>query len=117
VDKIFIRGLLVQARVGITEKERRRKQGVIIDIFIFRDLSEAGTTDDPEKTVSYSQINDYVLDFVANGEFKLLEGLAEGIASILLKNRTVMKVKVRIRKKKYTARPSMGIEITRTPHG
>jgi FolB domain-containing protein len=117
LDKIFIRDLLVQTRVGITEKERRRKQGVIIDIFIFRDLSPAGTTDDPEKTLSYSQINDDVLDYVSNGEFKLLEGMAEGIASILLKNRAVMKVRVKVRKKKYTARPSIGIEITRTPHG
>ncbi len=91
--------------MGITEKERRRKQVVIIDIFVFRNLSEAGTTDDPEKTLNYSQINDDVLDFVSNGEFKLLEGLADGIASILLKNLTVMKVKVRIRKEKVHGSP------------
>ena len=103
--------------MGITENERRRKQAVIIDIFIFRNLSEAGTTDDPEKTLSYSQINDDVLDFVSNGEFKLLEGMADGIASILLKNRTVMKVKVRVRKRKYSVHPSIGIEIVRTRHG
>jgi dihydroneopterin aldolase len=117
VDKIFIKNLAVSCRVGITEKERGRRQAVIVDLYIFRDLKEAGISDDPDKTSSYSEIRENIFDFVSKGEFKLLESIAEGIASLLLGKTIVMKVKVRVRKKRYATSPSIGIEITRTRHG
>ena len=43
---------MVPCRVGITEKERGRRQAVIVDLYIFRDLTEAGISDDPDKTSS-----------------------------------------------------------------
>jgi dihydroneopterin aldolase len=114
LDKIFIKNLFVPVVVGITERERSTKQLVIIDIFVFRDLKEAGTLDDPKRTSSYSKIRNSVFDFVSNNKFKLVEGIAEGTASLLLKNRSITKVKVRVRKEKYANLPSVGIEITRT---
>ena len=117
MDKIFIENLVVPCRVGITEKERGRRQAVIVDLYIFRDLREAGITDDPDKTSSYAEIRENVFDFVSRGELRLLESIAEGIASLLLENTVVMKVKIRVRKKKYAMSPSIGIEIMRTRHG
>jgi 7,8-dihydroneopterin aldolase/epimerase/oxygenase len=117
VDKIFIDNLVIPCRVGITEKERSRRQALLVDLYVFRDLKDAGISDDPEKTSSYSEISENVFSFVSKGEFKLLESIAEGISSLLLKNPLVVKVKVRVRKKKYSSIPSIGIEITRTRHG
>jgi FolB domain-containing protein len=117
MDKIFIENLVVPCRVGITEKERERRQAVIIDLYIFRDLMDAGISDNPGKTSSYTEIREDVFALVSKGEFKLLESLAEAIASLLLENSIVAKVKVRVRKKKYATSPGIGVEITRNQHG
>ena len=116
-DKIFIKNLSVSCRVGIAESERRRRQSVIVDVCIFLDLRGAGISDDLKKTLSYSEIRKNVFDFASKGEFKLLESIAEGIASLLLQNDAATKVNVSVRKKKYATHPSIGIEITRTRHG
>jgi 7,8-dihydroneopterin aldolase/epimerase/oxygenase len=113
LDKIFIKNLIVPVIVGITEKERSTKQLIIVDIYLYRDLKDAGTSDDPKRTLSYSKIRDSVIDFVSSNKFKLVEGVAEGIASLLLKNKAVEKVKVRVRKEKYADHPSIGVEIVR----
>jgi FolB domain-containing protein len=113
VDKIFIKNLEIETTVGITEKERSQRQAVLLDLYVFRDLAIAGATDDPRKTSSYTKIRDSVQTFVSSGEFNLCEGIAEGVASLLLKKPLVKKVKVRVRKKKYSLEPSIGVEITR----
>lgn len=115
-DKIFITNFIVPCLIGITEKERSGKQGVIFDIEVFCNLRVAGISDDPDKTLSYSEIREKIFDFVSKGEFKLLESAAEGIASLLLENAVVTKVNIRVSKKKYAKGPHIGIEITRINH-
>lgn len=116
-DKIFIKNLVVPCKIGILEEERRRKQNVIVDVEIFHELREAGITDDVSKTVSYSEIRQKIFDIVSRGEFRLLESVAQNIASLLLKDSGTRKVKVQVRKKKYSKNPLIGIEITRLQHG
>jgi len=117
MDKIFIENLVVPCHVGLSEAERRRRQVVILDLYIFRDLSEAGKLDDPRKTTSYSEIRNQVFDFVSKGKFQLLEAISEGVASLLLENSSVVKTRVRIRKKKYSTTPKIGVEILRKRNG
>ena len=114
MDKIFIKNLEIETIVGITEKEKANMQTVIVDLYLFRDLASAGTSDDPRKTSSYSKIRDSVQKFVSGGRFNLCEGIAEGTATLLLKNPAVKEVRIRVRKKKYASQPSIGVEITRT---
>jgi len=116
-DRIFVENLVVSCRVGITEKERSRRQAVILDLHIFRDLREAGISDDRGKTSDYAALRESVFELVSRGEFKLLESIAEKVASRLLEGAAVSQVNVKIRKKKYSTSPNIGIEITRTRHG
>lgn len=116
-DKVYIKNLVVPCRVGVSERERSRRQGVIVSVQIFRDLREAGIADDLSKTVSYSEARQEIFDFVSGGEFRLLESVSEGIASLMLGSPEVTKVKVRVGKKKYSKSPSIGVEITRMQHG
>jgi FolB domain-containing protein len=117
LDSIFLRNLVLNAHVGVTQKERKRKQAIVVDLRLFRDLSLAGKNDDPESTTSYSDIRASVSDFISKNDFKLLEGLAEGVASLLLKDPFATKVRVSVRKKKYSVMPSIGVEITRSRNG
>jgi dihydroneopterin aldolase len=54
---------------------------------------------------------------VTDGEFKLLERLAQTVASLILKDSLASQVTVIIKKEKYATKPSMGIEITRDRNG
>ena len=116
-DKIFIKNLVIPCKIGVLEEERSKEQDIIVDLEIFRELREAGITDDIDKTVNYSLIRQKISDAVSTGESRLLETVAQKIASLLLEDTETRKVTVRIRKKKYSQDPLIGIEITRLQHG
>ena len=112
-DKVFIKNLALPCTIGVTKEERNEKQNVIIDIEIFCDLRKAGTTDDLNKSINYAEIQEKVTSAVTGGEFKLLESLAQTIASLILKEPLAFQVTVAVKKEKYGKNPALGIEITR----
>lgn len=117
MDKVFVRNLVVPCKVGVTNEEQLIKQNVIVEIDVFCDLSSAGATDDLSKSISYVEIQEKVNEAVKDGEFKLLESVAETVAALILKNPRTSKVVVSVKKQKYAKEPSMGIEISRERHG
>ncbi|MDA4122577.1 MAG: dihydroneopterin aldolase [Thaumarchaeota archaeon] len=113
-DRIFIDNLRVRCSVGATEKERLTPQDVLIDASLFLDLREAASSNDLEGNVNYKEELQRISGFVSKGRFVLLEGLAEGVASLCLSNPKVQRVRVRVRKGKYSGEPSIGVEVERT---
>ena len=112
-DRIFLEGVRVRCRIGITAKERMEPQEVLIDLSFFMDLSRAGASDNLEETVNYRTALDEISRFASSREFVLLEGLADGLASLAIEAFGVESVRVRVRKAKYSLEPSIGIEIER----
>ena len=112
-DKVFVKNLILPCTIGVLEEERKTKQNIIIDLEIRTDLLNAGIADELVTTISYSEVQEKVTDLVTNGEFKLLESLAESLALLILKNRTAAQVIISVKKEKYGNKPIMGIEITR----
>jgi dihydroneopterin aldolase len=117
LDKVFVKNLVIPCKVGVTEKERAKKQNVVVDLEVFCDLRKAGKADDLSKSVSYSELQEKVTGIVGNGEFKLLESLAEDVASLVLKDSIASRVVVTVKKEKYAKKPILGIEIARDRHG
>jgi FolB domain-containing protein len=117
LDKVFVKNLVVPCKVGVTIEERLKKQNVVFDIEVFCDLSLAGTTDELSKSISYSEIQEKIINSVTRSEFKLLESAAEVVASLILKNPLCSKVTISVKKEKYAKEPMMGIEISRDQHG
>ena len=70
MDKIFVNNLAVSCKVGVTREERAKKQKVIVDIDVFCDLSQAGTMDDLNKSISYSEIHEKITDFTEKAILK-----------------------------------------------
>ena len=105
------------SNVGITEEERLKKQNVIFDIEILCDLSRAGSTDDFDQTIDYYSLKKDIATVVTKNKFKLLESLAEKVASLILKNYRVFSVTLAVKKEKYSQNPVLGIEISRERHG
>ena len=112
-DRIILDRIRLRCRIGISQEERREPQEVILGLTLILALASAGKTEDLADTVNYREALERVTKFVTEGEFILLEGLAEGIASLALDAFRVQRVKVRVRKAKYSNEPRIGIEIER----
>ena len=117
-DRIFIKNLTLLSRIGLTKRERQRKQKVIVDLEIFVDLRDAGRTDDMGRTINYKKILEQAKKIASVREYKLLERLAEDIASNLLETFPADRVEVTLKKAKYSTAPIIGIGISRNrKHG
>lgn len=113
MDRIFIENLRIDCLVGVTEEERRRPQGVVVDLSIFRDLRRGAETGKVGDTLDYREAWRAVSEYASGRRFTLLEGLAEGIAALALGTLGADRVTVRVRKEKYSVEPSVGVEIER----
>jgi dihydroneopterin aldolase len=83
-DRIFLRGLAIECIIGFIEWERRIKQTVVIDLELPVDCRRAARSDEVADTLDYKQVAKRVIAFVSESEFKLVETLAERIATLII---------------------------------
>jgi len=118
MDKIFIRGIAVSARCGVTEQELKVKQKLVIDLDIKRDLSKAYDTDLLEHTIDYSEVTLGIKKIVEEKDYKLLETLANEIAKFVLRQYQPESVSVKVHKPEIASMKlgirDVGVKITRT---
>ncbi|ACV61189.1 dihydroneopterin aldolase [Desulfofarcimen acetoxidans DSM 771] len=115
-DKIILSGLDFYGYHGVLPEEQRLGQKFIIDLELSLSLREAGIKDDPDLTVNYARVFETVREVVVGKPFFLIEALAEAIAFKVLKNFSIEKVLVRVRKPQAPVPgcfEHMAVEITR----
>jgi dihydroneopterin aldolase len=83
VDRISIRDLRVDMRIGVTEEERATPRAIVIAVDIMTDLVSAGESDELTDTVDYHAATVAIATMVRSTEAKLLEHVAERIASLV----------------------------------
>ena len=84
---------------GVFPEENKLGQRFYIDLEMKLDLATAGHSDRLEDTLNYAEIYDVVKRIVEGPPLKLIEALAESIASTLLKTYTdINEVTVRVTK-------------------
>lgn len=98
MDTIFLRDLRVRTIVGIWEWERRMPQEVSIDLDMAADIRRAAATDELADTLDYKAVAKRVQEFVAASRFRLIETMAEEIASLLQGEFGIPWVRVRVHK-------------------
>ena len=98
MDKIIFQGMQFYAYHGVFEEETRLGQKFEVDLELFLDLKKAGQSDCLEDTVNYAQVYQVTKEFVMGTPKKLLESLAENIATKLISSFPLVGVVVRIRK-------------------
>ncbi len=98
MDRVFVRGILVDGHHGSEAAERAEAQPFAVDVELALDLGPAGRSDDLERTADYAAIDREVRRVVATTSFRLLEALAEAIAGALLAGFPADEVAVRIAK-------------------
>lgn len=107
-DRISIRGLLVETRIGVTEKERSRPQDVSIDLDIDVDLGAAGASDDLADTIDYDSLVSEVARLVRASECLLLERLAAQICDLVAAKSRVGGVTVEVTKSDVPVNEEVG---------
>lgn len=118
-DRIVVRDMVFYAYHGVFEAEREIGQRFEVDVELHLDLRGAGQTDDLERTINYVEVYTAIKEIVEEQEFRLIESLAETIASVLLSAYDVEAVVVRVRKPSVPIGGIVGgveVEITRTPN-
>lgn len=97
-DRIFVRDLKVEAKVGVTAEERAAPQTLTINIEIATDLRGAGSSDDISETIDYGEVAMAAAELARSSEVRLLETLAERIAAQISATERVQMVTVEIAK-------------------
>jgi dihydroneopterin aldolase len=97
-QQIHIEQLKVFARVGVPKAERARRQRLILNITLWpmRDLRDIQDT--IVRTVDYSAVCQEAKQFLSGQAPKLIETLANDLASRLLRKFRIRKISIEIRK-------------------
>mgnify|MGYP001411117412 CR=1 FL=1 len=99
MDRMLLNRMQFYGYHGVFPEENKLGQRFYVDLELSLDLSEAGRTDDLEKTVNYAEVYELVKKVAEGRAFRLIEALAENIASAVLHQYTnVNDVTVRVTK-------------------
>lgn len=99
-DLILLEGVQIPAALGVTAAERRMRRPVLIDVTLERDLRAAGRSDRIATTIDYKDVYDAIEAVAAGQDHRLVEALAERIATALLASFEIDAAIVSVRKSK-----------------
>ncbi|HSE77157.1 MAG TPA: dihydroneopterin aldolase [Alphaproteobacteria bacterium] len=115
---VFVRDLVLDARVGVMRRERGVLQRVRINLDLAVIEDQAALSDRLADVVCYDAITQDVRRLVAARHVNLIETLAERIAALCLERPRVRSARVRVEKLDvYPDAASVGVEIERRRGG
>jgi dihydroneopterin aldolase len=97
-DRIHIEQLELSARIGVTEAERGQSQRLTVSLTIWPRKPFVDLGDDVRNTINYSEVSEEVKKFVGARTDKLMETLADHIATHLLGAFSIRRIDVELRK-------------------
>lgn len=99
MDRIILNRMQFFGRHGVLPEETVLGQRFYIDVELFLDLAPAGRSDDLKLTVNYAEVYGKVKEIVEGKPYRLIEALAEQVASALLQTYTsIYEIAVRVTK-------------------
>lgn len=120
MDRIIVPGLPLLVHVGVSDAERGSPQEIVVEVELGLDLGRAGTTDDLGASVDYERVCEAVADVACSKPFRLIEAIAEEVATALLQRFEVEEVRARVRKPGALTRwavPYAAVEVHRRRDG
>ena len=114
-DFVKIKGLKVNAVIGVFDWERAIEQPLLIDVSMATDISEAGKSDDINDAINYKEVCDDITELCQQTKALLIERLAELIAARILSKYNTTQVEVSVAKPTaIKAAEAVAVQITRT---
>ena len=99
MDWIRIDGLELECIVGVRPRERRRPQGIRIDLRLGLDLSQAGHSGRIGQTADYSRVADEVTALLRFRQYQIIEVATEELTAMLLAVHPMLeRVEIRLEK-------------------
>ncbi|HZG55777.1 dihydroneopterin aldolase [Paenibacillus sp.] len=84
MDTMKLERIQLYGKHGVYPEENRLGQRFYVSLELKLDLSEAGRTDELERTVNYAEVYALAKSVVEGEPFKLIEALAETLATRVL---------------------------------
>ena len=82
-DIVFIEGLTIFAQIGVYDWEQKIKQKLVFDLQMAWDNQKASQTDDVQYCLNYAEVSQFILDYLEQRSFFLIESVAHEIAAAL----------------------------------
>lgn len=98
MDYVFIKGLAVEAVIGVYDWERTLRQPLLLDLDMGWDIRPAAAGDDLTATLDYAAVSQRLLDYVGASQFQLVETLAERVAALVMNEFQVPWLRLRVTK-------------------
>lgn len=98
MDSVFIKGLAVEAVIGVYDWERSIRQKLVFDLEMASDNRKPAASDDVADTLDYDRISRRIADFAGKSEYQLIETLAERVAELVLQEFNVSSLKLTVHK-------------------
>lgn len=117
--RVFIRGLELQARLGVYAHEKVGPQRIVVHVELdVRDDGPDVGEDDLARVVDYEQVVIAARQAVACGHVLLVETLAEQIAALALRDARVLRARVSIEKPDaFSDVSAVGVTVERAREG
>jgi len=106
--KVFVRGLIVEAEIGVYDHEHGRRQPLVIEVEL--DLTP-GSFEHIADTINYETVAARANEIAASGHMKLVESFAEVLARNMMSDLRVLAARVRVDKPEALAPATAGVEI------
>ena len=114
MDHVIIRELRVSCIVGVLAAERITPQEVVVSLEVGTDTARAARSGELGDTIDYAALAERARDLIVAGRYRLLETMAEDLASLVVREPNAASVRVTIRKPAAIAGArDAGVEIVR----
>jgi dihydroneopterin aldolase/2-amino-4-hydroxy-6-hydroxymethyldihydropteridine diphosphokinase len=101
MERIILEEISVRAHLGVTEKERAKKQKILVTVSVVPDLRTKSLNDSIDNTINYSFVRCDIINIIKKDRFKLIETAAEKIAAYIKNKYPVKNITVVIKKFPY----------------
>jgi dihydroneopterin aldolase len=111
VTKVFVRGLAIEAEIGVYEHELRRRQPLVVDVELDIQTDNWRRLAD---TVNYEHVVAAAKRIAEAGHIGLVESFAQRLAAACFEEPRVLRARVRVEKPQALApdAAAAGVEIT-----
>ena len=97
-DTIIINNLHIETIIGLYPWEREVRQTLLVDLKLSTDIKNAAANDDLKHTINYEAVCQHTKSLAQNNQYKLIETLAENIATMILSDFGATAVGVTVKK-------------------
>ncbi|MCG9127661.1 dihydroneopterin aldolase [Candidatus Poribacteria bacterium] len=98
MDNIILKDIRFHGFHGVPAEERQVGGHYEVDAILNYSLTDAGNTDIIDHTIDYAKVVDLITEIGTQNSFKLIEALAERIATEIIKQFPVESVKIKVKK-------------------